>query len=185
MSAVPNTTLPETDATDMPTPVDARPQVPTPPHLSVVAPPVDERQPTGEPGRDTPPAGGIEPETPLPPMERVLADWRAALLALVKRHFGPPDVWKDDSPSVKKVVNYGRFGQQVPDRLRPVAVVWSWFAAYHVARGHLRAWLMARPARAVVSTAVVVGVSLTPEGRQVLTYLLWPEHEVIHLITNW
>jgi hypothetical protein len=147
--------------------------IPLGPRLSVV-----EDKPT------IPDAEAIVPLAPLP--ERVKTWVQDTALPWARDLVVPPDIVTEDQPSLRKLHEYGRSGQQVPDKgvLRTVSRVWSLFAIYHAARGALRGWLMARPARAAVFLALLVTTALIPDGRRVLTLALWPAHTAIARLTN-
>ncbi|OLZ51679.1 hypothetical protein BS329_15555 [Amycolatopsis coloradensis] len=126
-------------------------------------------------------------EPPLPPVKERITDFVTnKALPRCRSMFVPPDFITQDRPSLKKVHAYGKHGQQVPDEglLRLVARAWSWFAMYHEGRGALRGWLMSNPSRACVFVALLITTALIPEGRMVLTWLLWPAHTVIELLTD-
>ncbi|TLW89259.1 hypothetical protein FFT09_22760 [Saccharomonospora piscinae] len=108
------------------------------------------------------------------------------LLERARSEFTPPDIWSEDRPALSKVVNYGRYGQQVPDEgaARAAATAWSWFAALNAAVSYAWQWVTERPSRTTIAVALVVLASLVPAARTALTVLLWPAHTAIELITD-
>jgi hypothetical protein len=131
---------------------------------------------------------GTEPPTPAPATPASVKSWATGTAApWLSGMFLPPDIVKQDRPSLQKIHRYGKGGTQTLDNgpLRLVSRAWSWFALYHTARGYLRGWLMERPVRGVVFTTLVITAAYIPETRAVLTVVLWPAHEVIDLLTNY
>lgn len=110
-----------------------------------------------------------------------------SLLDRAKTEFTPPDIWSKGRPSLLDVVNYGRYGQQVPDEgmARTAARAWSWFAALNAAVAYAWQWVTERPSRTTIAVVLVVLSTLVPAARAVLTVLLWPAHTAIELITDY
>lgn len=109
-----------------------------------------------------------------------------SLLERARQELTPPDIWSVDRPALSKIVNYGRYGQQVPDEgmARAAARAWSWFAVINAAVAYAWQWVTERPSRTTIAVALVVLSTLVPAARTALTVLLWPAHTAIELITD-
>lgn len=109
-----------------------------------------------------------------------------SLIERARAEFTPPDIWSADRPALSKLVNYGRYGQQVPDdgAARAAARAWSVFAALNAAAAYAWQWVTERPSRTTIALLLVVLASLVPAARAVLTVLAWPAHTAITVLTD-
>lgn len=100
--------------------------------------------------------------------------------------FTPPDVWNRPQPSLRERCNYARWSEQYPSTgpLRWAALGWFGISAMATASYYIRAWVMERPTRAAVVTAIVTLAALFGPTRTVMTFALWPAHELIELFTD-
>jgi hypothetical protein len=108
-------------------------------------------------------------------------------VAGLAKRAGQIEVWTTPRPALRDIWRHARWGGPTAGNAaaRTAATAYAVGAIGLHAALHLTGWLLERPSRAAVTTAVLGAIALTSWGRAALTILLFPVHLSVDLLTDY